>query len=81
MEGVGIYSGDLLVVDRSVEPRDGDVVAAISGDLTCKQLDLVSQTLRSAHPSFPPFKIEEGIGVEIEGVVISSIRFHRARTR
>jgi DNA polymerase V len=39
MEGAGIHSGDLLVVDWSVEPRCGDVViAAVSGSLTVKRL-------------------------------------------
>ena len=39
MEGKGIYDGDLLVVDRSLDPRDGDVViAAVDGELTVKTL-------------------------------------------
>ena len=29
MEGAGIYDGDKLIVDRSIEPRDGHVVIAI----------------------------------------------------
>jgi DNA polymerase V len=32
MTGRGIHDGDLLVVDRSLDPRDGDVViAAVDG--------------------------------------------------
>ena len=39
MEGKGIYDGDLLVVDRSLDPRDGDVViAAVDGEFTVKTL-------------------------------------------
>ena len=38
MLGAGIHPGDLLVVDRSLEPHDGSVViAAIDGELTCKR--------------------------------------------
>ena len=37
MIGRGIHDGDLLVVDRSLDPRDGDVViAAVDGDFTVK---------------------------------------------
>ena len=37
MQGVGIYSGDLLVVDRSLEPKDGDIaIAVVNGELTVK---------------------------------------------
>ena len=39
MVEVGIHSGDLLVVDRGIEVKDGDiVVAALDGDLTVKRL-------------------------------------------
>src|SRR6056297_954033 len=39
MEGAGIYSGDVLVVDRGVETRHGViVVAAVNGELVVKRL-------------------------------------------
>lgn len=39
MLGAGIHSGDLLVVDRSLEPADNSVVIAIvDGELTVKRL-------------------------------------------
>ena len=37
MEGVGIFSGDILVVSRAAEPKNGDVViAAVDGEFTVK---------------------------------------------
>ncbi len=37
MEGTGIYDGDLLVIDRAKNPKDGDIVIAfVNGDWTCK---------------------------------------------
>jgi len=37
MNGVGIFDGDILVVDRSIPPReDRVVIAAIDGDLLVK---------------------------------------------
>src|SRR6056297_1953129 len=39
MDGVGIFSGDVLVVDRAPEARDGSiVVAAVNGELVVKVL-------------------------------------------
>ena len=39
MIGAGISDGDLLVVDRSMRPADGDVIiASVDGDFTVKTL-------------------------------------------
>ena len=41
MSGIGIYAGDILVVDRSLKPKHGDtVVAAVDGAFTVKTLAL-----------------------------------------
>nr|WP_279304721.1 translesion error-prone DNA polymerase V autoproteolytic subunit [Salinibacter ruber] len=41
MIGAGIHDGDILVVDRSVEPEEGDVViAALGGELTVKRYEV-----------------------------------------
>ncbi|VVS90796.1 LexA family protein [Desulfoluna spongiiphila] len=41
MTGAGIYPGDILVVDRSLEATDKKVIIAIvNGDLTVKRLRL-----------------------------------------
>ena len=39
MVGAGIHSGDILIVDRSLNPKSGKIViAAIDGQLTVKRL-------------------------------------------
>jgi DNA polymerase V len=82
MRGLGIFDGDLLVVDRALSPQDQDVVlAAIDGELTCKQLDKTHRQLVSANPDYPPIAIKEEMDVVIEGVVTYSIKAHRVRTR
>jgi DNA polymerase V len=41
MIGAGIHDGDLLVVDRSLEPRDKNIVIAVlDGELTVKRIRL-----------------------------------------
>lgn len=78
MEGVGIYDKDLLIIDRALEPVHGDViVVAVDGELTCKLLDKNRQCLLSANDKFPPIPILEGQDVISEGIVSSSIRYHR----
>ncbi|MEZ5525095.1 MAG: translesion error-prone DNA polymerase V autoproteolytic subunit [Pseudomonadales bacterium] len=78
MTGVGIFDGDLLIVDRALTPRDGDVVLAVlDGELTCKILDLRGRRLLAANRRYAPVTIPEGSHFEVEGVVISSVRRHR----
>lgn len=82
MMGAGIFDGDLLIVDRAVNPAHGDVIlAALNGELTCKILDMHNRRLLSASDSYPPLPIEEGADFQIEGVVINSIRSHRVCSR
>ena len=78
MVGLGIHDGDLLIVDRALQPRHGDVViAAIDGELTCKVLDLQSQLLRAGNRRYPPIELHDSADLLIEGVVIHSVRHHR----
>ncbi|WP_255308552.1 translesion error-prone DNA polymerase V autoproteolytic subunit [Gilliamella apicola] len=76
-----IYSGDLLVVDRSLEPKlDDIVVAAVDGELTCKCLGLINgqHHLLSGNELYPPIPLT-GKEVHIWGVVIHTI--HSLRNR
>lgn len=78
MIGRGIYDGDTLIIDRSIEPQHGNIViAALNGELTCKVLDKRQQCLMPANPSIKPIMINEHSDLIIEGVVIHSIRHHR----
>lgn len=78
MTGFGIFSGDLLIVDRALHPQHGDVViAAIDGELTCKILDLHEQLLRAGNTRYAPIQLHDNAELLIEGVVIHSIRYHR----
>ena len=75
---LGIYDGDLLVVDRALEPHHGDVViAAVDGELTCKVLDTRLGRLLSGNDDFPPIPCTGDTELVVEGVVIASIRYHR----
>lgn len=72
MEGAAIHDGDLLVVDRAIEPTHGRIViAALNGELTVKRLLLKADGpwLHPENPAYSPQKISEGLDCVIWGVV------------
>jgi DNA polymerase V len=74
MTQAGILDGALLVVDKSLTPKSGNVViAAINGELTCKILDIEHRLLRAANPSYPSISLDEDTDLLIEGVVVHAI--------
>ncbi len=78
MKGAGILDGDLVVVDRSIEPKSGHaVVAVLDGDLTLKRLRRLKDgrpVLQAENPDYPPFVICEETPAEIWGVVVGVVR-------
>jgi DNA polymerase V len=81
MLGAGLYDGDILIVDRSLEPKHTDIVIAVlNGELTVKRLfrrgDLVQ--LRPVNHRYPIITVTPDQELLIWGVVTGSIRqFHR----
>lgn len=76
MLDAGIHSGDILIVDRSLEAVDGNVVvAALDGDLTVKRLYKREQVLRllPANVQYQPIEIQGQQSFEIWGVVTNVI--------
>jgi len=79
MEGVGIFNGDILIVDRHVTVKDADVIVAnFNGEFICKILNITQRLLVSANAEYESIIINEDDHFTIEGVVIRSIRCHRA---
>lgn len=77
MEGAGIYSGDILVIDRSVEARhDSIVVAVVGGGLVVKRLQKSTNGLMlvSENESYSPIILSESDDCFIWGVVTGSVR-------
>jgi len=76
MTGAGIYSGDLLIVDRSIEARSGNIVLAVlNGEFTVKRLMchggefwLVPENI-----SYNAIKIGETSDFAVWGVVVHVI--------
>jgi len=74
-----ICEGDLLVVDRACEARDGDIVVArVATEFTVKRLRKRNGQMRleAANPAFSSLILDEDSDVEIWGKVLWSIRRH-----
>ena len=76
MIGKGIHSGDLLIVDKSLDPKDGNIVIAVlDSELTVKQLEKRKGKLRllPANKNYEPLEVSEQQSSEIWGVVTNVI--------
>ncbi len=72
MTDAGIRSGDLLIVDKSLEAKHGKIViAAINGELTVKRLSQTEGRLQllPANPAYKPIDITDMHELVIWGVV------------
>jgi DNA polymerase V len=76
MEGAGIFPGDVLIVDRSLEPAHKKIVIAIvDGELTVKRLWQKKNKwfLMPENPDFPMTEITKDMEFTIWGVVVYAL--------
>ena len=77
MEGAGIFSGDILAVDRSIDPVVGMiVVAAVNGELVVKRIGRKNSSLVlvSENEAYAPITVGESEDCFVWGVVVGSVR-------
>jgi DNA polymerase V len=77
MTGAGIYPGDILVVDRALEPVHGRIViAVVNGELTVKRLLIEARraVLQPENGHYRPIEIVESMACVIWGVVTGVVR-------
>jgi len=77
MVKAGINSGDLLIVDRSLEPRTGNIIVAIlNGDFTVKRISKRGQRLFLVpeNSNYNPIEITDDSNFQVWGVVTNVIR-------
>jgi SOS regulatory protein LexA len=75
MVGAGIMDGDLVVVERSRQPRNGDIVLAeVDGQWTMKYFQRRGGeiVLEAANPAYPSIYPQEEL--KIGGVITASVR-------
>ena len=82
MEKAGISDNDLLVIDKSLEPKNNDiVVAAVNGEFTVKRYLLnkgqICLRAEGEFVNYPDIEISKSIDFEVWGVVTHTIHNHR----
>ena len=76
----GICDSDIAVIDRSLQPVDGDVIVAfVNGEVTIKYLDLKHKEegyieLRPANAKYQPIRIDADDNFRGWGVVVWTIK-------
>ena len=80
MIDAGINDGDIAVIDRSVEPANGDIIVAfVNEEFTIKYLDLTHREegyieLRPANKNYKPIRIDSLDDFKVWGVVVWTIK-------
>lgn len=76
MTGAGIDDGDLVLVRKTVEAKDGDVVVAlVDGENTLKRIFFDGENRRVIlHPENPTMSDIEVSGCEIQGVAVKILK-------
>ena len=80
MIDAGICDGDIAVIDRSLQPMDGNVIVAfVNGEFTIKYLDLKHKEegyieLKPANSNYSPIRIDVEDNFRVWGVVVWTIK-------
>ncbi len=72
MVGAGVYSGDIIIVDRAIEARPGQVVVAVvDSEFTVKRLCKIKGKLYLSpeNPDYSPLEIKPDMSFLVWGVV------------
>ena len=76
MINIGIFEGDILIVDRSLQPVNNSIViGVINGEFTVKRINKSDDKfyLIPENDNFPPIEITENMDFKIWGVVTNAI--------
>ncbi len=80
MRDAGILEGDILVIDKSLDPKSGDIaVCFLDGEFTVKRIEHIdgSLYLMPANEEYKPIRISEESDFQVWGIVTFVI--HKAR--
>lgn len=80
MMDAGILDGDLLVIDKSLNPKSGDIaICFLDGEFTVKRIEQIEESLylMPANKRYQPIKISEESDFQVWGIVTFVI--HKTR--
>lgn len=82
MQDAGVSEGDVLVIDKSLEPQDGDMaVCFLDGEFTLKFIQLEKDTiwLIPANEAYDPIRVTAENEFLIWGIVTYTIKNNRKK--
>ncbi|NMH28815.1 LexA family protein [Flavobacterium silvaticum] len=82
MKDAGIDHGDIVVVDKGIEPADHDIaVCVLNGEFTLKRLKVEKDSLwlLPENNQFKPIPIPKDADFEVWGIVTHTLKYHRKR--
>lgn len=77
MNGAGIFEGDMLIIDKRIQPAHGHIVlACVNGERLVRRLHHRGHktSLLSESPEVPEIKLEAGSELSIWGVIVGSFK-------
>lgn len=77
MKNAGIYDGDLLIIDKSLEPQNDKIaICQIDGEFTVKRIKIEGNVvwLIAENEDFKPIKVTPENELIIWGIVTASIK-------
>jgi len=77
MTGAGIFDGDMLVIDKRIQPAHGHIVlACVNGERLVRRLHhrCNKTALQAEHPDIPELQPEDGSELTIWGVVVGEFK-------
>jgi DNA polymerase V len=79
MKNAGIFDGDLLIIDKSIEPQNNKIaICQIDGEFTVKRIKIEKDTvwLIAENEDYKPIKVTPENDFIIWGIVTNSITTH-----
>ena len=81
MKNAGIFDGDLLIIDKSLEPQNDKIaICQIDGEFTVKRIKIDSKEkivwLIAENEDYSPIKVTPENEFMIWGIVVASIKRH-----
>lgn len=81
----GIDDGDLIIIDKSLEPEDGDLaVCCIDGEFTLKRLKITRGDklyLMPSNKKYKPIEVTTDNDFVVWGIVTNTIKYNRRPRR
>jgi len=77
MQGAGIFSGDMLVIDKSIKPKNNQIILCmLNGDFLVKKIRIIEKKifLISENPNYKTIPVTNINEFNIFGVIVATVK-------